>query len=204
MEFISVGPYCATADILKQQHLRINAYPFDYIFSSLEIVKHCIKDKFNIFLDKQYYTNGTGSDSTRHSYYCKFLDTEILLKHHIKHGYQNNYKVSSGNLFNHHNLINDKNNDYESFKRRSDRLLNLISNNNKIVFVYYNCYTSNIDDIIDFYNEFSDNKNIYVLGIFENFLDKKILYEKSNCKIYQNYNRNYIFNEIKQLVSTKQ
>lgn len=78
MEFVSIGPYCNTADILNQHNLRVNAYPFDYIFSSLEMVKHCINDRFNIFLDKSYYTKGNDNDSTRHSFYCKLLDTDIL------------------------------------------------------------------------------------------------------------------------------
>jgi len=56
MKFISIGTYCSTAYILKVNNLRTESYPFDYIFSSLEIVKHCINDKFNIFLDKKYYT----------------------------------------------------------------------------------------------------------------------------------------------------
>jgi hypothetical protein len=196
MKFISIGPYCSTADILKANNLRTEAYPFDYIFSSLEIVKHSINDKFNIFLDKKYYTYGTNKTSTRHSFYCKFLHTPLLLKHHIKFGYSNNYKVSNGNLFNHHNLIEDNGN-YEKFKRRCNRLLSLIENNEKIVFVYYNCYTNNYDDIIDFYNNFSYNKNIYIVGIFQNNYDKKILYENINCKIYQNYHASIIFNEIK-------
>jgi hypothetical protein len=200
MEFVSIGPYCTTADILKEHSLRLNAYPFDYIFSSLKMVTHCIKDNFDIFLDKQYYRNGTNECSTKHSFYCKFLDTEILQKHHIKHKYHNNYKVSCGNLFNHHNLITDKNN-YESFKRRCERLLNLIRNK-KSVFVYYDCYTTNYDDIINFCNEFSDNKNIYVLGIFENNSDK-ISFEGLNYKIYQNYDRKYVFDEI-QLVYNNQ
>jgi len=57
--------------------------------------------------------------------------------------------VSSGNLFQHHNLIDDNGN-YEKNKRRCERLLNLIENNEKIVFVYYNCYTNDFNDIIDF------------------------------------------------------
>lgn len=57
MEFISIGPYCAAADILKQNCLRNQAYPFDYIFSSLEMVMHCINDKFQIFLDKNTINN---------------------------------------------------------------------------------------------------------------------------------------------------
>ena len=195
MKFISIGPYCSTADILKTFNLRTEAYPFDYIFSSLEMVKHCINDKFNIFLDKKYYTHGNCNNSTRHSFYCNFLDTPLLIEHHIKHNYSKDYKVSSGNLFGHHNLIHD-NGDYEKFKRRCERLLNLIENNEKIVFVYYNCYTNDFNDIIDFYDTFSYNKNIYIVGIFENNYDKKILYENINCKIYQNYDTSIIFNEI--------
>ena len=64
-------------------------------------------------------------------------------------------------------------------------------------FIYYNCYTNDFNDILDFYNTFSNNKNICVVGIFENRNDKKMLFESSNCKIYQNYDRNFIFNEIK-------
>ena len=56
INFISIGPLCGTAEILKENNLRTSAYPFDYIFSSLEMVKHCINDRFNIFLDKNYYT----------------------------------------------------------------------------------------------------------------------------------------------------
>ena len=51
--FISIGPYCSTADILKKHNHRLQAFPFDYIFSSLEMIKHCINDQFNIFLDKK-------------------------------------------------------------------------------------------------------------------------------------------------------
>ena len=195
-KYISVGPYCSTADILKTYNLRTEAYPFDYIFSSLEIVKHCINDKFNIFLDKKYYTPGTCNNSTRHSFYCNFLDTPLLLQHHINFNCSKDYKVSSGNLFNHHNLIEDNGN-YEKFKRRCNRLLSLIENNEKIVFVYYNCYTDDFNDIIDFYNNLYINyKNIYIVGIFQNNYDKKILYENINCKIYQNYDISIIFNEI--------
>jgi hypothetical protein len=196
MNFISIGPYCSTADILKTNNLRKEAYPFDYIFSSLEMVKHCIKDKFNIFLDKKYYKYGNCNNSTKHTFYCTFLDTPLLLQHHIKHGYSTDYKVSNGNLFNHHNLIEDNSN-YEKFKRRCNRLLSLIESNEKIVFVYYNCYTNDYDDIIDFSNNFFYNKNIYIVGIFQNNYEKKILYENINCKIYQNYDISIIVDEIK-------
>jgi hypothetical protein len=195
MEFISIGPYCSSADILNNNGLRNSAYPFDYIFSSLEMVKHCINDRFNIFLDKNYYKY-CSVNSSSHLFYSKFIDTEILRKHHIAH----NVPDIANNLINreiflHHNLLN--NDVYLSFVRKCNRLLNLIDNNNKIIFIYYNCYTNDFNDILDFYNNFSNNKNIYVVGIFENSNDKKMLFENSNCKIYQNYDKNFIFNEIK-------
>jgi len=197
MEFISIGPYCASAYILERHNLRTNAYPFDYIFSSLEFVKHAINDKFDIFLDKQYYKNGSSNNNMHHSFYSNFIDTEILKQHHIAnnlHDIANN--LQNREIFLHHNLLNNDN-DYLAFVRRCKRLLELIEKNNKIVFVYYNCYTYEFNDLIDFYNSFSHNKNIYVVGIFQNNLDKKILYENTNCKIYQNYDISYIFDEIK-------
>jgi len=197
MKIISIGPYCATADILKKHNLRQEAYPFDYIFSSLEMVKHCINNKFNIFLDKKYYTNGTNNNSTKHTFYCKFLDTDILLKHHIAHRYSVNYKVSSGNLFNHHNLLLHKEH-YKAFERRCKRFLDVINEkNNKNFLVYYDKYTNNINDLVEFANYIKYyNEKIYVIGIFEKKNDgKKILYNIENCTIYQNYNPKYIFDK---------
>ena len=132
------------------------------------MVKHCINDRFNIFLDKNYYKY-CSENSTNHLFYSKFIDTEILIKHHIAHGLPdiaNN--LINREIFLHHNLFN--NDIYLSFVRICNRLLNLIDNNNKIIFIYYNCYTN---DILDFYNTFSNNKNICVVGIFENRNDKK-------------------------------
>ena len=197
MEFISIGPYCSCVDIINNNGLRNRAYPFDYIFSSLEMVKHCINDRFDIFLDKNYYKHcyDSSENGTHHLFYSKYIDTEILRKHHIA----NNVPDIANNLINreiflHHNLLD--NDVYLSFVRRCNRLLNLIDNNNKIVFVYYNCYTNDFNDILDFYDNFSNNKNIYVVGILENSDDTKMLFERANCKIYQNYDRNFIFDEL--------
>lgn len=199
MEFVSIGPYCESAIIIKNCDLRNNSYPFDYIFSSLDFVNHAIKDRFKIFLDKQYHKNGNVYDtgiSTLHTFYSQFLDTEILRKHHIVHGLPEKAKnLKNHEVFVHHNLLDE--NIYNAFERRCNRLLNLIDNNKKIVFVYYNCYTLEYDDLIDFSNSFNNYKNIFIVGIFKNSLEKKILYENTNCKIYQNYDNRFIFDEIK-------
>jgi hypothetical protein len=203
MEFISIGPNCSSSELLKSQNLKKKSYPFDSIFSSLEIIKHCIDDKFKTFLDKAHYTPGICESSTRHDIYCKYLDTDVLIEHHRINGFNSlhpaDHKISSGNLFNHHDLINNEDH-YEAFKRRADRLLTLIENGTKIVFVYYDMYTENYQELIEFSKHFSAFPNIYILGIFENKGERKILYESESCKLYQNMHHSYIFGDISDLI----
>ena len=49
MKFISIGPNCDTADILIKANIRLEAYPFDHIYSNLYIIKHCIDDNLKNF-----------------------------------------------------------------------------------------------------------------------------------------------------------
>ncbi len=51
LTLISVGPQCCTAAVLKRLNLRHAAFPFDSLFSSLEMVRHCVADDFRTFLD---------------------------------------------------------------------------------------------------------------------------------------------------------
>ena len=53
-EFISIGPYCKTADFLKITKNRTFAYPFDWTFSSLFIISDCINDEFKSILNNDY------------------------------------------------------------------------------------------------------------------------------------------------------
>ena len=197
MEFISIGPHCNSADIIRDNGLRKLSYPFDYVFSSLEMVKHCIDDRFNVFLDRKYHRY-CSNNSMFHIFYSNMIDTEILRKHHIANQlYDVANNLKNREIFIHHSLFN--NDTYESFVRRCNRLMNLIDNQHKIVFVYHNSYTTDIGDILDFSNHFSDKAHIFTVGIFENDYDKQILFENSRCKIYQNYNREFIFNDVQSI-----
>ena len=50
---ISLGENCTTAWYLKQVGIKKYSYPFDWVFSSPEIVEHCIKDNFKSYLNKE-------------------------------------------------------------------------------------------------------------------------------------------------------
>jgi hypothetical protein len=191
VEFISIGPYCDTTEILKLYRLRMKSYPFDWIFSSLKLVYHCISDQFHTFLDKKYLLPGKTENATRHSFYNNFLDTELLQRRYLEQNV--NYKPSEGNLHNHHDLINNKE-QYNDIKRRCHRFLEQISH--KTCLVYFNCYTTGYNDIIKFAENIQKYDQVFVLGILENDLDKEIVFTSPNCKIYQNYPRKYIFQQI--------
>ena len=48
----SLGNRCHTAYLLKKCNLKKTSYPFDWIFSDLYMILHCIEDNFNKFLNK--------------------------------------------------------------------------------------------------------------------------------------------------------
>ena len=45
IHYISIGPYCAAAGILEDCQRRHQAFPFDYIFSSLPMIRHILTDR---------------------------------------------------------------------------------------------------------------------------------------------------------------
>lgn len=68
-EFISLGENCSTAWYLKQVGLKKASYPFDWIFSSPEIVLDCVEDGFEKYLDRSYLKPKDNGSSAGHDYY---------------------------------------------------------------------------------------------------------------------------------------
>jgi len=52
---LSLGTHCLTSQVLKTYGLKEFSGPFDWIFSNMRMVAHCIEDDFNIFLDPRYH-----------------------------------------------------------------------------------------------------------------------------------------------------
>ena len=60
MEFkyvCSLGTLCHSSYFLKQSNLKMASYPFDWIFSNIDMIIDCIENNFDKFLDKKYYKN---------------------------------------------------------------------------------------------------------------------------------------------------
>jgi hypothetical protein len=117
MKYCSLGEMCLSATLLKNNGLKDASYPFDWIFSSVEMVKHCIEDDFKTFLDKSYYQT-SDDHSCNHLFYHNMIEHETV------------GKVT----FNHHNpLIKEE--DYAYFKRCIDRFKNLLASSEEKTFV---------------------------------------------------------------------
>ena len=201
----SLGKSCFSASYFKHYTGKQMSYPFDWIFSNLDIVKYCIDDDFSTFLNKSYYSV-IGLQQCNHLFFKeKFISNKIF--------------------FMHHNPYNN-NDEYDYYVRCVNRFKSLLlKKEHKLFFVVYdNINKNDIESIkqtcIDFNNYFknkTDNYNILCLihmeGLHENTshilcsidnVDFIILYSSSvniGTKFENNNDNLYLDKIIKNLYS---
>jgi len=52
---VPLGSFCLPAIILRNNGLRRYSLPFDWIFSAPQMVRDCLADDFEVFLDQRHY-----------------------------------------------------------------------------------------------------------------------------------------------------
>lgn len=97
-EALSIGDTCMASHLLKKNNLKRKSYPFDWIFSNLDMVEDCIQDGFVKFLDKNAMRRLPDPEKTNQ---CG----------HLHYGNPPDYVI-----FNHHNPL-DNEEEYQYFKR---------------------------------------------------------------------------------------
>ena len=156
----SLGPFCHSAIILKQNNLKKCSYPFDWIFSNYNNVLHCIHDDFKSFLDKSHYQTISNKQCS-HSYYGKAI-------------------------FQYRNpLIHDT--DYKYYVRCVDRFRGLLINKEQKLFLTMNANNDAIDDsiidtMVDFNKKFGIYTDNYVLLVILHVKNKERNYHKITIK----------------------
>jgi len=108
---ISLGNFCHAANTIRDLHLRAFSGPFDWIFSSPEAAAHMISDKFQIFLDRQYFRSTPLEE--------RQWPNENLCDHEF---YRQHYGIRF--MFNHHDVTQEK--DYAFFQRCVERTMHAI------------------------------------------------------------------------------
>jgi len=161
MEFCSLGPKCHSAKLLQYINKKKESYPFDWIYSHLDMIIHCIGDGFTTFMDKRYYLNvDTLSKMQTHTYYYPNTIT----------------------MFNHHNPLAKE--DYDFFKRCINRFQALLKSNNPKLFLYFAEFSDEIQNaILEF--------NVQFTGFTKNYKLLVILYRQGKThtitvKYYKN------------------
>lgn len=72
-EFISLGYNCSTAHYLREVGLRKAAYPFDWVFSSAEIIVDACNDSFESFMDKSQWVKHERVKNITHQRYHEYF-----------------------------------------------------------------------------------------------------------------------------------
>jgi hypothetical protein len=84
---VSLGTHCLTANILKSSGLKRFSMPFDWLFTSPDVVIHCLQTDFSIFLDKRYFRSLTAARKTpspaaEHDFYLHKFNVQDFFAHH--------------------------------------------------------------------------------------------------------------------------
>jgi len=85
---MSLGTHCFTSSMLERLGLRRFAGPFDWLFSNLGMIAHCLRDDFVTFLDARYYEIVPPADRLnptvnlcQHTYYLKEFGQRFVFNH---------------------------------------------------------------------------------------------------------------------------
>jgi hypothetical protein len=114
--YISLGNYCLTSMLLKENNLKYESYPFDWMVSCIDNIINIFEDNFNEFLNKNNYYGI--NNQTRNNYY---INNTKKIFNNIEFDHQ------------HHNLLEI--NDYNYLKRCVERLNNVHHKYEKIIFI---------------------------------------------------------------------
>jgi hypothetical protein len=138
--------------------MKMASYPFDWVDIRNETnVLHCLKDDFNIFMDKSYY-QPFEPGKRRHSYYS--------------------YK-----FFNHKDPMKDE--DYNYYKRCISRFKEMLSSGEKKLFMlgFFNLEAVTDErrqELLYFNKEFSDFTSNYTLLVILHRVGEEIKHSVSN------------------------
>ncbi len=149
----SLGSLCHSSELLKVAELKKCSYPFDWIFSSYDMVIHCIEDNFKMFMDKSYYID-IKSDKCGHKHYHE-------------------------ELFNHRNPLRIEE-DYAYYERCISRFQNLLRcKDEHKLFLVMNVNMSEVTDadkaaVVDFNNKLSMYTTNYTLLVVFNVVNKPV------------------------------
>lgn len=77
---VSFGSRCVAARHLRDQGLRVFAGPWDWVYSNVPMLRHCLKDNFTKFLDPACLVSA--GKAWGHTQYGEMLGRKVVFPHH--------------------------------------------------------------------------------------------------------------------------
>lgn len=136
-KIFSLGYRCSSAGILKKLQIKYESFPFDWMISSLPVIKHCLETDFQEFLHvdhyKRRYANTYEMRDSKEGFICheylmvnSFYQPPFLMN--VENAYQFNLAM------NHHNIINKE--DYDYYNRCVGRFRELMTCDKEKIYVH--------------------------------------------------------------------
>ncbi len=116
--YVSLGNYCLTSMLLKENNIKYESHPFDWMVTCIENIIHIFEDNFVELLNQNNYSI-TSAKNTINNYYIN--NSQLLFTNTLTIDHQ------------HHNLIDDG--EYNYLVRCVDRIKTLHTRYSKIIFV---------------------------------------------------------------------
>lgn len=192
MIIISIGFRCTTDSILDKYNLRNFSGPFSYLLCDFETSLILINTEFqNYFTDIESKNNSNENVKylphwrMTHNYYVNNYFTECTEGKDI-------YNLSRCLIWNHHNTINNE--VRNTFKRRIDRVLTYLKNEECVLFHIGKIYDDNsinsfIESLISIINRYYtfNHKIVYVIPFTNEIYDQydgELFYNNEILYIY--------------------
>lgn len=176
--FVSLGNYCLTSMLLKENNLKFESHPFDWMVTCIDNIIDIFENNFEEFLNKKNYEVQPNLNTKNIKY---FLKSKIIFP-----------TITEDHM--HHNLLNDEN--YQYLCRTVERVKNLHLRYEKIIFImiqplYINNLSVDLDKIKKLYNILLDKYGNKIKLIIFN-----IVKEKNEIFYKENINENLIVVEL--------
>lgn len=143
IRYVSLGENCLVDELLKKVMLKGESYPFGSGRFNIEYINSIIEEDFKNLLDPAHleYATVDAKQVVKNTFYKTKNDIFCAT-------------VSSGYEFTHHDVFNEK--DKLSIERKIKRFREILSSNDKVVFVYNYRYSEkqNVDKINELLKQF--------------------------------------------------
>jgi hypothetical protein len=136
-KIFSFGFRCSSAAILKRMGLKQESYPFDWLVSHLSVIKHCIENNFEEFLNinnyKRKYTNTYEMADSRNGFICdEHLMVNVFYQPQDMLDVENTYKCRLA--MNHHNITEPEDTSY--YNRCVSRFRELVISDEQKIYLH--------------------------------------------------------------------